>query len=389
MSRLITLSPAKIRSINRMAIIEFLRLRKVASRTEISESLGLSLPSVVRIIDELLDLGYVIFNGKSEKSGGRKRNLLELNSSQILTISVDISDKNIDGYLIDLNGFVYRNLNKKVDCYNTPLMISELEKMLSSLIIFAQSLRQTLIGIAIIVPGLTDPDTGKVIQASRLGLKNYPLGSVVYEKFQLPVFVENDSNAAALGELWFDTKSSSSNLALIHLREGLGVGLVVDGEIYRGSNSSAGELGHIVLDSNDFSSKYSEYGPAEKKVAGIGISDAAKEIADHEEGKNREEAINFECVFKDYLNGEKWPVKIVDDFVDVLSKLVIIINALFNPSKIIISGEVVEVAFPLIDRVRENIYSNISIEVSAMSGRSFILGGAVGLFKSVASGLND
>ena len=375
------MTPAKVRIINQLAIMEFLRLNKVSSRTAIADALGLSLPSVVRITDDMMLRNLLVFNGQAEKSGGRKRLLLEFNGAGNLVVSAEINMSRIDGFVVDLNGSIYKRTSETLDCTQTELMMSVLKRMVGDLLSFAHTLERSLLGIAIIVPGTTVMDTGEVIQASRLRLKRYPMGEEITKCFGLPTIVENDSNAAAIGELWLSRNAIISDLAFIHLREGLGVGLVVGGEVYRGENSSAGELGHIVLDSVDFQSDYSEYGPVERKVAGLGLTKATLEAVAVHSVKFWSEPVDYRKLFDAYFAGEVWCSSIINDFVDVLSKLIIIINALINPAKIILSGEVMEVASPLLERINQNVYSGIKVEVSAIGSAAVIYGGAVSLLK--------
>ncbi len=381
MKTLLSITPSRMRSINQTAVMEYIRIHKGASRAVIANELNLSLPSVVRIIDDLIEKRFVKFSGDFEHSGGRKRPLVEFDAENNISIGLEVGDGMIRGYVIDLAANTLQAEHCTFPANDPDQALSAVFKVIESLYTFVTASSRVFRGISIAVPGVTDHRTGEVAVIPGLGWENLPLQAMIEARFPVPVAVENDSNAAALGEMWFGRGDGIYNLALIHLRKGLGVGFIVDGAIYRGPNNAAGELGHIVLSSNDFASVHQDYGPVEQAIAGVGLEQQAKNKLRHMLSPAALNAISFQDLFEDYFAQEKWSVEIVRNFVETLAKVIIIISTVMDTEKIVLAGEIMGPAEPLIDSIRQKIYQNIVIEKSKIDSMASILGGAVALIQ--------
>lgn len=376
----LSITPSRMRSINQTAVLEYVRVNRMASRSELAEALGLSLPSIVRIVDDLMEKGLVKFSGNYEFSGGRRRPLVEFDTGNNIAVVIEIGESLIRGAIVNLAGEQLERLEIPFYSPDEKTVLETLFRTITPLCDRAGGCNKNFHGVAIAVPGVVQPHTGKVLSAPSVGWEDFALGEILRERYAVPIVVENDSNAAALGEMWFGDNDDLYNLALIQLRKGLGVGLIVDGSIYRGPNNAAGEVGHIVLSPDDFRSTHLSYGPVEQKIAGVGLIEksgmALRAIKDARAGE-----VTYQRLFDDYSAGMDWPKQIVGEFVNTLSMVVILVNAMMNCEKIILSGEIMECAQGLIAEIQSKVYSSIVVEKSKIGAMAGLLGGFVALIQ--------
>lgn len=139
---------------------------------------------------------------------------------------------------------------------------------------------QELEGIGICCPGPLNPETGVIVFAPNLGWRNVSVVSYMVEEFSVPTYLENDANAAALAEKWFGAGRDARNMLYVTVSTGIGGGLIVDGDIYRGRDYQAGEIGHTILDMNGPVCGCGQRGCIEALSSGTAITKRAQEVWD-------------------------------------------------------------------------------------------------------------
>lgn len=388
MQNYLSITPPVMRSINRTAILEHIRSSGSSSRAIIAKDLNLSLPSVVRIINELVEEKLLRYSGDFEDSGGRKRPLIEFNTDENITIGLDLGGTKAYACVIDLSGkvfcekYVHVHSTKGTECYN--FVVSLIEEMLVS----ARSQNKIIRGISVGVPGVTSHSKGEVIFAPSLEWSNLPLKSMLENHFNMPVIVENDVNMAALGEMWYGYGRQRKNIVLIAMGTGLGSGIIVDGCIYRGVNEAAGEIGYIILNNEELRKEYPLFGPLEYAIAGTGLELQAKEMLSRFSDNDETEDHTARGIFEAYASGEAWAAEIISNFIDKLAMAIIAVSAVIDPEIIILSGGMMNSASLIIDDVRDRIKGKLPAEipcvVSELKARATILGGAVSLIHRTA-----
>ncbi|HEX8992811.1 MAG TPA: ROK family transcriptional regulator, partial [Anaerolineales bacterium] len=238
-----TITAAEMRGINRSAVLETIRRESPIARTTIARRLGISLPTVMRIVDKLLEEGFVRAQGETEWSGGRRRPLLEFNSHGNVVLGVDMGGTRLYGALSEIGGRIIAEA--EVDrkgaagdqCYR--LLTELIDDLMRSPELRGRRLR----GIGVGAPGITHHREGVVKWAYALNWKDFPLKARLNKRYKLPITVDNDVNLAALGELWFGVGQDVQNMVLITIGAGIGAGIIIDGTLYRGSREASGEIG--------------------------------------------------------------------------------------------------------------------------------------------------
>ena len=235
-----------MKQVNRSAILEFIRQSNTTARSEISRLLELSMPTVIRIVDELIEDGLVRSTGETAGEAGRPRELLEYNKSGSTVIGIDLGGTKLYGALANIGGEILGEVHKKQHSSTGDESFTLVEEMIQSLIQLAGEKQQKLLGIAVGAPGVTHVKTGVVEWAPSLNWRDFSLKQRIADRFHLPVVVDNDVNLAVLGEQWFGAGRGVNNLLLLAIGTGMGAGLIIDGVIYRGHNEAAGEVGYFI-----------------------------------------------------------------------------------------------------------------------------------------------
>lgn len=232
-----------IRFINRQIVLNYVREKEPISRAEISHETALQRSTVSLIVEELKSLGLV-YETEGESTGGRPPTLLRLRAAGFLAIGVDLGTAQTTVATGDLVGRVLRRESFDTD----PDRNTTLSRIAS--IIKSQMLSEPAIeGIGISVPGLVDFDSGTALFIPHFKWRNWAIANELSEMVGVPVTVDNDANAAGLAELWLGRPEIRDvrDFIMVLVEDGLGTGIIFDGQVYHGMDGAAGEFGHMTI----------------------------------------------------------------------------------------------------------------------------------------------
>ncbi len=234
-----------IRDINRQIVLNYVRELGPISRAEISRETALQRSTISLIVDELRVDG-LIEEVSGESTGGRPPSLLSLRTADAVAIGVDLGTVKTVMASSDLAGRVLEQEEFPTE--------GDVQKTLAKIVDCAQRLtertRSTFEGIGISLPGVVDPENGNTY-VPHFSWRNAPIAETLTRATSLPVTIDNDANAAALAELWFGRPEIREvrDFILVLVEEGVGTGIVFDGQVYRGEGGTAGEFGHMTIGS--------------------------------------------------------------------------------------------------------------------------------------------
>lgn len=232
-----------IRDINRQIVLNYVRERGPISRAEIAHETALQRSTVSLIVEELRVEG-LIEEVSGESTGGRPPILLSLRTADAVAIGVDIGTNRTIVATSDLAGRVLQEESFETfhDADETTSKIIELTRKL------IRRSNETIEGIGVSLPGLVHPD-GSELFVPTFNWRDLPLAKELNAATGLPVTMDNDANAAALAELWFGRPEIREvrDFILVLVEDGVGTGIVFDGQVYRGENGAAGEFGHMTI----------------------------------------------------------------------------------------------------------------------------------------------
>jgi glucokinase-like ROK family protein len=240
-----------VRKLNTSRILECLRMRGPLSRAGLSAVTGLNRSTVSSVINDLLQENYVREIGLAPSERGRPGMLLELSPDGGCAVGVEIG---VDFICVAATDFVAQVLWQR-QILSDPgapqdAIVERAARLVGEALDAGRARALRPLGIGLGVPGLVDIQQGNLVFAPNLRWRDVPLRRIFAERFELPIFVENEANAAALGEYYFGVARDVGSLVYLSAGVGLGGGIVVNGKLFRGSGGYAGEFGHMTVDPN-------------------------------------------------------------------------------------------------------------------------------------------
>jgi predicted NBD/HSP70 family sugar kinase len=237
-------------SYNRQVVLETIRVLGPTSRVEIAGTTGLTAQTVSAIVRRLLADGLVSEAGQGEPTGGKPRTLLRINAQAGHAVGVQIDPREASFVVADLDGAVIARARRDIRPHTPPEDVVGMVADQVRRVIAAAGLPESRIsGVGIACPGPIDQGKGLVLQPPNLpGWGQFPLRDALTEACGFEVTMGHDATGAAIGEHWVGGTAHARNFAFVFLGTGVGTGIFLDGQVYSGTTSNAGEFGHISID---------------------------------------------------------------------------------------------------------------------------------------------
>jgi N-acetylglucosamine repressor len=232
------------RAHNQGLVLRALYDRGPVSRADIARITGLTRTTVSDLVSEFITEGLVREVGRGPSSGGKAPILVEVDGDARHVIGLDLGERAFTGAIVNLHGSIRRTATQAVAGRDGDEALAALYRLLDELV---GSEPGILLGIGVGTPGIVDPDSGTILWAVNLDWQDLPLARLLHERYGVPTYVANDSRAAALAESLFSPERRGANLVAIKVGNGIGAGLVFNGELFHGDAFGAGEIGHLGL----------------------------------------------------------------------------------------------------------------------------------------------
>ena len=233
------------REINRKIALNLLRERQPISRAELARLMNVSRAAVTGLVNELLEEGTIYEGALASAPRGRRPQMLHVRTNDRLVIAIDVRFSHTSVVLSDFSGthIAGETFTTAADPED---VVDQLVERVESLL-GTHGVRGDCEGIGLVVPGMVDRRDGRIVNSPPLGWKNVPMREMLSSKVGLRVFIENAPIASALAQMWLNPLNDGSvdNFAYVSVSDGVGVGVVVDGQVLRGSSDTAGEFGHL------------------------------------------------------------------------------------------------------------------------------------------------
>lgn len=363
---MVTGSKELIRDINTNLVLETIINHIAISRAAIAKHLGLTKATISAIVQELMNKKLVIEIGSDDTSLGRKPILLSLNKKAGYVICIDIGVDTISSLVSDLIGEDC-SLKQIKTPKNTANIVNVLIDLIESMKL-PKDAPYGLVGITLGIHGVTS--NNQVSFAPYYNLTGIQLAEGLEQHFYAPVYLENEANLSVIGENTF--QYDYSNIANISVHSGIGLGIIINHQLYTGYNGRAGEFGHTIIEIDGRQCPCGNNGCLEQYVSERTL------LHDFARLKGQEEA-SFEQFCEAYEAKDPDSIKIMDDFVKYMSVGVNNILNAYNPDIVIINSSFT-IFFPFItERIEKSLSSKmnsyIRIVPSVLQDTSILLGG--------------
>lgn len=250
-------------------IIRYLIMSGNSSIADIGKEMELSVPTVTKLVMELLEGGYLMDSGKQDTNGGRKPNIYGLNPESGYFAGVDVQQKRVMLALVDFNGKIIDQETVPYKLENTSTALDELCEIINSYIDKLPVKKSEILQVGVNMSGRVNSVSG--YSYTYFYFSEHPLAQILEERIGLPVNLENDSRAMCYGEYMAGAVKGEKNVLFINVNWGLGAGIIIDGKLYYGKSGFSGEFGHVSAFDNEIICQCGKKGCLETEASGYAI----------------------------------------------------------------------------------------------------------------------
>ncbi|MBC7259530.1 MAG: ROK family transcriptional regulator [Chloroflexi bacterium] len=351
-----------MREMNRSLILNVIRQEGSVSRAAIARRTRLSRSTVSSIVSELLEANLVHEVGRGRSSGGRRPILINLNYNAGYVVGVDLGATHIIVLVANLNGDVIARREADFSVAVGPdAGLNQIADAVRQCLADAGIPLERVLGVGMGVPGPVEYAEGRVVAPPIMpGWHGVALRDRLSRELGVPVYVDNDANLGALSEHCHGAGRGYTNLAYIKVGTGIGCGLILGGQLYRGESGSAGEIGHVTIDENGPPCKCGSYGCLESMAGGPAIALRAQQAIRAGQATSLAaiqplESITARDVALAAQKGDKLAQQLFAEAGRHIGVALASLANLLNPGLIIIGGGVAQAGRLLLDPIRKTL----------------------------------
>ncbi|MFI6392102.1 ROK family transcriptional regulator [Nonomuraea sp. NPDC050547] len=363
-------------------VLQLIRNGSCRTRKELIEFTGLSRSTITDRVDRLIEAGYIHESGVAISGGGRPPSVLDIDSTNRFALVADLGAGHARVALTDLAArpLAEEHTEIRIELGPEPVL-TWVRQAFQRLLDRTGHARDRVCGIGVDLPGSVDHASGRAVRSFLMpGWDEYPIAQAIGAGFDVPILVENDAKAMALGEWWTHWRETPS-LLLIKVSTGIGAGIVIDGQIYRGVEAAAGNLGHVRLrDSDDRVCTCGSRGCVASLASGHALA------VDLGQASSRD-------VVRLVQAGDPTAIARTQEAGRTLGIVLATAVSLLNPGVLVLAGDMAETREHYLTGIRESVYRrslpyttrNLDIVTSVLGARAGIVGTAVIVTEHVLS----
>lgn len=342
------------RLINQQLVLRTIYDRNPISRADVARATGLTRTTVSDVVEQLLGVGLAEEIGLGRSTGGKAPILLRVPDEARSLVGIEVDDTHLTGAIVNLRGEIRRRVEVPLDGRDGEMALARLDGLIEELV---QPTGAPILGIGIGTPGLIDTTTGTVRWAVNLDWRDLPLGERLRERWNLPVHVANDSHAAALGEHTFGGHSPRESMVVVKVGRGIGAGIVIEGQLYAGEGSGAGEIGHSAIADNYRPCRCGSVGCLETLASTRAVVQRARELAPHAPDSAlhalaRSEPIGFDELLTAFEDGDDLAREVLMDSARHLGRAIGSLIGTLSIRHVVLVGEMTRFGEPWLTAVR-------------------------------------
>ena len=369
---------------NRALVLKTILANNQISRAEIARITKLTRTTVSSIVADIIAEGLVNEVGVGASYGGKNPILLSLVEDSRWMIGLDLSHNQFRGAIVNLRGIIRDVITIPLEGHDGEDALKLLYQIVDQLI---KKANRPLLGIGVGTPGLVNTQEGIIISAVNLNWKNLPLTHLLQERYNIPVSILNDSQAAAIGEKTFGGGySPEESMVLINVRHGIGAGIVINGSLYQGDGGCAGEIGHIVVvQEGGELCRCGNHGCLETVASAQALIKKAREgIKDFPDSTlpHNSKQINLNTIEKAFNANDPFTRSLVLDTAKYIGMVISNIVSVLNIQRIVLVGDMTHFGEPWLSVIYESTLThslqkpllNTKVEIGQSGEDSIILG---------------
>lgn len=362
-----------------LVALDLVRKQGPLSRTALANLLGLSRGSVTAIVGNLVDLEVLKEVGFGDSEGGRRPTLLDANADLGYIAGIDIGATSVDLALADFRGTILQRIAEPADVRDTPeQLLDRICALITERLNTRGASEKELVGLGIGVPGPVQFPSGLLIEPPLMpAWDSFPIKDYIRRRFpQVRPIVDNDVNIMAIGEARVGGGVGTDNFLYIKIGTGIGCGVIARGEIYRGSDGTAGDVGHICVDYNGPICHCGNMGCLERMAAGPAIAERGRLAAERGESeilarlmKANKGVLSSVDVGDAAAAGDESANLIIADCGRMIGGVLAGLVNFYNPKAIFIGGGVSNIGHHLLSTIRQATLRR----ATALSTRSLVI----------------
>ncbi|MFA9492197.1 MAG: ROK family protein [Anaerolineales bacterium] len=362
-----------------LVALDLVRKQGPLSRTALANLLGLSRGSVTAIVGNLVDLEVLTEVGFGDSEGGRRPTLLDANADLGYIAGIDIGATSVDLALADFRGTILQRIAEPADVRDTPeQLLDRICALITERLNTRGASEKELVGLGIGVPGPVQFPSGLLIEPPLMpAWDSFPIKDHIRRRFpQVRPIVDNDVNIMAIGEARVGGGVGTDNFLYIKIGTGIGCGVIARGEIYRGSDGTAGDVGHICVDYNGPICHCGNMGCLERMAAGPAIAERGRLAAERGESeilarlmKANKGVLSSVDVGDAAAAGDESANLIIADSGRMIGGVLAGLVNFYNPKAIFIGGGVSNIGHHLLSTIRQATLRR----ATALSTRSLVI----------------
>ncbi len=330
-------------SILKRNIIAYMAVHGESTLSELTKELHISVPTMTKLVQELVEENIVTDLGKVETPGGRRPNIFGLATSAIYFAGVYVGRDNMRFVITDLqNNIIVEHSDPSFELQDRPQCFERICNATEQFIAGCGVERDKILGMGLCLVGRVNPDTGRSYKY--FTSTDQSLRELLEERIGLHVLVENDTRARCYAEYTYGRSKDESNVIYLHLGRGVAIGIVMDSKLYYGKSGFAGEFGHIPFFDNEIICSCGKKGCLETEVSGIAIEE--KMCRQIEQGVNtilrdqyaRQKSIHIDDIIAAAKNDDNLSIELIEEAGEKVGKAVAFLINTFNPETVIVGG---------------------------------------------------
>jgi glucokinase-like ROK family protein len=382
-------------------ILDLIRVEGPITRSFICERSGYSRSTVSLNCDKLLASGLVVEEGIIYRNEKGKRTKLKINGNAGLIIGIELGATSCEIGLCDLSAKILDFNSSPVDLSQGPdPILAQIYHRIDKMISLPSISKMKLLGICMGLPSSVDYQRGTAIYPAFMpGWHQYPVREILQARYGCPVFIDNEVNTMALGEYSLGTERKYKNLLFVKAGTGIGAGIIVNGEIYRGQTGFAGNIGHIQMEGHNEICQCGKKGCLEAIASGSAIARRAKQFISNggsqllREVYEKTGEITAREVKYAADHGDTACSQIIREAGTILGELIGRIVIFFDPSIVIIGGGLTGFGPSYLSFIRDGVLSqskpwinpDFEVKESTFGNKSGVIGSVMLCIKELVS----